>query len=71
MSNYPKLIDRSRLPALLPTLPPAFWEQLGRTVAAFGFLEEMLGKAIFALTGNRKYEAHEIEKAYEEWLPSS
>jgi hypothetical protein len=59
------------LPALFPTdiLPPLFWEQLGRTIATFGFLEEVLGKAIFAFTGTRKYEAHEIEAAYDAWLP--
>ena len=70
-SARPSFIDRSKLPAQFPTNchSPQFWEQLGRTVASFGFLEEILGKAIFAFTGNRKYEAHEIEKAYEEWLP--
>lgn len=64
-------IDRSTLPVLFPTHthPPLFWEQLGRTVATFGFLEEVLGKAIFVFTGTRKYDAHEIEAAYEQWLP--
>jgi hypothetical protein len=64
-------IDRGTLPVLFPTHahPPPFWEQLGRTIATFGFLEEVLGKAIFAFTGTRKYEAHEIEDAYKAWLP--
>lgn len=47
-----------------------FWEQLGRVVATFGFLEEVLGKAIFALTGTRRYEEHEIDEAYVKWLPT-
>ena len=33
------------------------------------FIEEVLGKAIFAFTATRKYEAQEIEDAYEAWLP--
>lgn len=33
----------------------AFWESLGRAVATFGFLEEILGKAIFAFTATRVY----------------
>jgi len=41
-----------------------FWESLGRAVATFSFLEEVLGKAIFALTATRKYSEDEIEKAF-------
>lgn len=64
-------IDRSSLPESFPTQchAPLFWEELGRTIATFWFLEEVLGKAIFAFTGTRKYDAHEIETAYEAWLP--
>lgn len=64
-------VDRNSLPVLFPTHthPALFWEQLGRTIATFGFLEEVLGKAIFAFSGTRKYDAHEIEDAYEAWLP--
>ena len=64
-------IDRSALPALYPTHThsPQFWEQLGRTVATFGFLEEVLGKAIFAYTGTRIYGADEIEDALKAWGP--
>ena len=29
-----------------------FWEHLGRCIASYGFLEEILGKAIFVLEGN-------------------
>lgn len=59
------------MPELFPTNfhSPLFWEQLGRTIATFGFIEEVLGKAIFAFTATRKYEAQEIEDAYEAWLP--
>jgi hypothetical protein len=65
------LIDRCTLPALFPTHihSPLFWEQLGRVVATFGFLEEVLGKAIFVFTGTRRYGAREIEGAFEAWLP--
>ena len=67
----PLHIDRSALPALFPTHThfPLFWEQLGRTVATFGFLEEVLGKAVFAFTGTRSYSADEIEDAVEAWAP--
>ncbi|MFN4287506.1 MAG: hypothetical protein ACK4E3_03285 [Brevundimonas sp.] len=47
-----------------------FWEQLGRAVATFGFLEEVLGKAIFALTATRRYEEDEIDEAYLKWIPT-
>jgi len=47
----------------------AFWESLGRAVATFGFLEEILGKAIFSFTGTRCYGEAEIQQAYTEWLP--
>ena len=66
------IIDRDSLPPKWPTNrhSPQFWEQLGRTVATFGFLEEILGKAIFAYTATRRYEAAEAEKAYAAWLPT-
>ncbi|MHB0925187.1 MAG: hypothetical protein ACYC1F_01610 [Gallionellaceae bacterium] len=66
------IIDKNKLPTLFPThLHSAqFWEHLGRTVATFGFLEEVLGKAIFAFTATRSYSSEEeAEAAYEEWLP--
>lgn len=48
-------IDRGSLPPSYPTHrhPPQFWEHLGRTIATYGFLEEVLGKAIFAFTMTR------------------
>lgn len=47
----------------------AFWESLGRAVATFGFLEEVLAKAIFSFTATRPYNKAEIQQAYAEWLP--
>jgi len=68
----PTMIHRSALPALFPTdqHSPEFWEALGRAVASFGFLEEFLGKAIFAFTGTREIPAEQAEEAFEQWLPT-
>ena len=51
-----------QLPSSFPTQAhaPAFWEALGRAVATFGFLEETLGKAIFAYTGMRQIPEEQI-----------
>jgi hypothetical protein len=59
-----------RLPSSFPTQAhaPAFWEALGRAVATFGFLEETLGKAIFAYTGMRQIPEEQINAAYEKWI---
>lgn len=63
-------VNQNGLPDKFPTHghEPAFWESLGRAVATFGFLEEILGKAIFTFTGTRTYEEDEIDQAYDEWL---
>jgi hypothetical protein len=65
------MIDLDGTPSMFPTHrhDPAFWEMLGRTVATYGFVEEVLGKAIFAFTGMKPYADDEIEAAYERWLP--
>lgn len=65
------IINLEALPKMFPTHKhePMFWESLGRTVATFGFLEETLGKAIFAFTATKPYSEEEIQKAYENWLP--
>ena len=65
------LIDENGLPESFPTHRNSaqFWEQLGRTVATFGFLEEILGKAIFVFTATRSYSSEEIDAAYEAWIP--
>nr|WP_321982665.1 hypothetical protein [uncultured Cohaesibacter sp.] len=67
------IVDKSQLPECWPTNrhAPEFWEQLGRTVATFGFLEEALGKAIFAYTVTKQYETEaELQAAYVKWLPT-
>lgn len=65
------IIDRKNLPDMFPTHrhDPEFWEHLGRTIASFGFLEEVLGKAIFAFTATRHYSEDEIDAALQAWLP--
>jgi len=64
-------VDQGALPELYPThLHEAkFWEALGRTVATFGFLEEILGKAIFSFTATKPYPKDKVEEAYANWLP--
>ena len=64
--------DCAQLPANYPTHKHSaeFWEALGRAVATFGFLEWVLGRAIFALTATRKIPADQFEVEYEKWLPT-
>lgn len=66
------IVAAYKLPRQYPTHvhDAKFWENLGRTIATFGFLEETLGKAIFAFTGTRIYDESEIEAALERWLPT-
>lgn len=72
MSHPGYVIQRSALPPGFPTHrhTPAFWESLGRAVATFGFLEDALCKAIFALTATTHSDEKEIEAAYNAWLPT-
>ncbi len=65
------IIDQNSLPEKFPTHAhdAVFWESLGRTIATFGFLEDVLSRAIFAFTATRPYKEHEIQKAYLDWLP--
>ena len=65
------IINQETLPDKYPTSyhDADFWESLGRAVATFGFLEQVLGKAIFAFTATRPYEETEIEQALGEWVP--
>ena len=65
------VVDVDKLPLGFPTHrhEPGFWEWLGRTVATYGFLEEVLGKAIFSFSATTPYPEEEIEAAYAEWLP--
>lgn len=66
------VINRAGLPENYPTHAhdPEFWEALGRAVATFGFLEEVLLKAIFATTATTPYDEGEIEAAYKAWVPT-
>jgi hypothetical protein len=65
-------VDCRTLPTNYPTHKHAdkFWEALGRTVATFGFLEEMLGKAIFSFTATRQIPNDDWEVEFEKWLPT-
>ena len=64
------VVDRARTPRNWPThaCPPKFWEELGRTIAAFGFLEDCLKRANLAITATRQYNSVEdAEKAFSTW----
>jgi hypothetical protein len=65
-------VDIDRIPASFPTHrhDAAFWEALGRAVGTFGFLEEVLGKAIFAFTATRQIPPDQIESEYAKWRPT-
>ena len=65
------MIDQSRLPAEFPShkLDSSFCELLGRTIVTFGFLEEVLVKAIFAFTATTEYSEDEVQEAYSKWIP--
>jgi hypothetical protein len=64
------IIDRDKLHGDFPTQfhDSELWEELGRTVATFGFLEEMLGKAIYALTGAKEFDPEGDPEAFNEWI---
>ncbi len=64
-----RIVDPDSLPAQFPTHrhQGRFWESLGRAVGTFGFLEEVLGKAIFALSATKPYYPAEMDAAYEKW----
>jgi hypothetical protein len=64
------VIDRDKLDPDFPTQfqPSELWEELGRTVASFGFLEEMLGKAIYALTGTKEFDPAGDPEAFNNWI---
>ena len=63
------IIDRERLPKMFPTHrhDPEFWEQLGRAIASFGFLEDTLKKAYFSFTGTTPVAPEDAERAVEQW----
>ena len=49
-------IDRDNLPADWPVNQgaPVFWQELGKTVAAFGYLEHVLASTCYALLTNSR-----------------
>lgn len=59
----PYQVDVRNLPAVYPThlMPSEFWENVGRTVASFGFLEDVLLRAIVALTYTREVSDEELK----------
>ena len=64
------VVDRARLPEHWPTNrgSSAFWELLGRTVATFSHLEDMMVRAWFGLTATREFEDMEqAEAAFSRW----
>lgn len=63
-------IARDRMPSRWPThrCPGEFWEELGRTIATFGFLEDCLKRANLAVTASREFDSVEAaEEAFREW----
>lgn len=62
-------IDRCRLPELFPTdkHDREFWEWLGRAVATYGFLEDVLLRAVFVFTGSRIVPEDQIEEELKKW----
>jgi hypothetical protein len=66
------IVDEKNLPEDFPTHRHngEFWEALGRTVATFGFLEEVLGKAVFSFTATRQIPEDQIQAEFEKWLPT-
>jgi hypothetical protein len=71
MSAEPKryVVSLDSCPAQFPTHAHSkkFWEALGRVVGTFGFLEEILGKAIFAFTGMRNVPEDQVEEELQKW----
>ena len=64
------VVDRGRLPDDWPTNRgfSRFWEELGRTVATFSHLEDMLARASFGLTGTQRfYSIEQAEAAFPQW----
>lgn len=69
MPRSPSRIDRARLSPDWPTdlFPAPFWEQLGRAIATFGLLEEVLGKAIFAFTATTEFNEKDAAEYLAKW----
>ena len=67
------VVARERMDPRWPThaCPDGFWEELGRTIARFGFLEDCLKRANLAITATRKYGSiEEASQAFQNWQQS-
>ena len=67
------VLAREQMDRRWPThrCPAEFWEELGRTIAKFGFLEDCLKRANLAITATRKYQSvEEATKAFRSWQRS-
>jgi len=66
----PTFIDRAELQPHFPTEfhSSAFWEALGRTIGSFGYLEEVLARALFVITGSRHVPGRSPEDDFRVWL---
>lgn len=62
-------VDMEGLPARYPTHrhTAEFWENLGRTIATFGFLENTLARAIFSFTSKKGVAENRSEHGFKNW----
>ena len=67
------IVDRERLPLDCPTNKGSrdLWEELGRTVASFGFLEDTLARTHLAITESRECNQDKIDEVFiQKWIQS-
>ena len=67
------VVARERMDPRWPThaCPAEFWEELGRTIAKFGFLEDCLKRANLAITAIQKFKSvEEATEAFRKWQRS-
>lgn len=66
----PSFIDRAQLQPHFPTEfhSSDFWEALGRVIGSFGYLEEVLARALFVITGSRHVPGRGPEDDFRAWL---
>ena len=67
------IVERERLPSDWPVHKGnrELWEELGRTIASFGFLEDTLARAYFAITRSRVCREEEVtEEFVQHWIQS-
>ena len=67
------VVARERMDPRWPThaCPAEFWEELGRTIAKLGFLEDCLKRANLAITATQKFKSvEEATEAFRKWQRS-